>query len=545
MIRILVIAAVLCVSLLTTCLLAAESNQVHVLSYNIHHAEGVDGKLDLERIAKVISEASPDIVALQEVDRNVQRSGNVDQAQELAKLTKMYFVFGANIELQGGHYGNAVLSRWPIIQHQNHLLPRLNDGEQRGVIDAVIASPQGIVRFLATHLDHRTDPAERLASIKLLALHDEMDSDLEETPSVVDLVKDPVGEGSLTRSTSLHASSMPTLLAGDLNASWESEVIQSALANWSVPQSHPLPTIPVDTPKRQIDYILYRPADVWRAIETKVLSESIASDHRPILASFELPTPPFPGKQSNWNGFTRYDFTYQELPITVVAPDEPAPGRPWVWHGEFFGHRPAPDIELLKRGFHIVYVRVPDLLGSPLAVSHWNKCYELLTERYGLASKVALVGLSRGGLYCYNWAVQNPTRVSCIYGDAPVCDFRSWPGGKGAGPGDATNWQRVLDLWKFPDEAAAMAYKGNPVDNLKPLADAGVPLLHVFGDADEVVPWQENTGLVAKQYKELGGSIELIRKPGVKHHPHGLDDPTPIVDFIIRNSIPKSFGSHD
>ena len=74
------------------------------------------------------------------------------------------------------------------------------------------------------------------------------------------------------------------------------------------------------------------------------------------------------------------------------------------------------------------------------------------------------------------------------------------------------------------------------MDSLKPLANANVPLLHVFGDADDVVPWDENTGLIAERYKALGGSIELIRKEGVGHHPHGLDDPTPIVDFIARHA---------
>ncbi len=96
----------------------------------------------------------------------------------------------------------------------------------------------------------------------------------------------------------------------------------------------------------------------------------------------------------------------------------------------------------------------------------------------------------------------------------------------------------VLELWHFADEAAAIAYQGNPVDQLAVLAKAGIPLLHVFGDADEVVPWEENTGLIAERYPKLGGQIELIRKPGVKHHPHGLEDPTPIVNFISRHAMP-------
>jgi pimeloyl-ACP methyl ester carboxylesterase len=85
-----------------------------------------------------------------------------------------------------------------------------------------------------------------------------------------------------------------------------------------------------------------------------------------------------------------------------------------------------------------------------------------------------------------------------------------------------------LKVFKFASDTEALPYKGNhPVDSLAPLAKAKVPLFHVFGDADDVVPWEENTGLLADRYKALGGDITLIRKPGGGHHPHGLDDPTP------------------
>ncbi len=246
--------------------------------------------------------------------------------------------------------------------------------------------------------------------------------------------------------------------------------------------------------------------------------------------------PRYPGKRSKWNGFDRYDFEVGGKPVLVVAPKSDAPGRPWVWHGEFFGHKPAPDIALLERGFHVVYMTVPDMLGSPTAVAHWNAFYRELTEKHAFAKKAALVGLSRGGLYCYNWAAANPDKVACLYGDAPVCDFRSWPGAFGKGKRSDRDWQLVLQQYGFKNDDEAKAYTKNPVDNLAPLAAAKVPLLHVYGDADEVVPWDENTGVIAERYKKLGGDITLIAKPGVKHHPHGLEDSTPIVDFIWKHA---------
>lgn len=246
--------------------------------------------------------------------------------------------------------------------------------------------------------------------------------------------------------------------------------------------------------------------------------------------------PMFPGKASQWNGYTKYDFTVDGKPVLVVVPKKPAPGNPWVWHGEFFGHKPAPDIALLGQGFFIAYMNVQNMLGSPQAVKHWNTFYKELTTRYDLNAKPSLVGLSRGGLYVYNWAVANPDKVSSIYGDAPVCDFKSWPGGKGKGKGDPTNWGYVLKLWNFKTEDEALAAKVNPVDNLAPLAKNHIPLLHVYGDADDVVPPAENTLIIAERYKALGGDITLIAKPGVGHHPHGLDDSTPIVNFISKHA---------
>jgi pimeloyl-ACP methyl ester carboxylesterase len=248
--------------------------------------------------------------------------------------------------------------------------------------------------------------------------------------------------------------------------------------------------------------------------------------------------PLFPGPKSAYHGFDRYDFRVDGCDTIVVAPKQAAPGRPWIWRAEFFDHRPEADVALLAKGFHLVYITVGNTFGCPDAMAHWGVLYRQLTGIYRLSSKPALEGLSRGGLYVYNWAAANPDKLSCLYGDAPVCDFKSWPGGKGKGPGSPDDWKQLINDYHFKSEAEALAYKLNPIDNLEPLARAKVPILHVYGDADEVVPWDENTGVIKERYEKLGGSITLIVKHGCGHHPHALDDPTPIVDFVLKHTPP-------
>jgi endonuclease/exonuclease/phosphatase family metal-dependent hydrolase len=247
-------------SLAANCSRAAERLQVRVLSYNIHHGEGVDGKLDLPRITRLIKSVSPDIVAVQEVDRKTARTNRVDQPQELSRLTGMKVVFERNIRFEGGDYGNAVLSRWRIERHKNHHLPSYDDGEQRGVLEVELAADRAGDRFLffCTHLDHRRGDRERIASAKAI------------------------------NALAARRSEMPAILAGDLNAQPDSAVLREFESLWRKANEEDLPTVPVAAPRRQIDYILFRPADRWRVIEVRVLDEAVASDHRAIFAVLEL-----------------------------------------------------------------------------------------------------------------------------------------------------------------------------------------------------------------------------------------------------------------
>lgn len=241
------------------------------------------------------------------------------------------------------------------------------------------------------------------------------------------------------------------------------------------------------------------------------------------------------GTVDTWRGYTRHRFTVDGCQAWVVEPKQPLPGRPWTWCMEFpdaFTERTGVP-QLLEAGFHHLHIEVGNTFGCPAALKHFDAFYDLVTSR-GLAPRGTLIGISRGGLYAYNWASLHPDRVVCIYGDAPVCDFKSWPGGKGKGRGSPGDWQALIRSYGFKDEAEALAWPHNPVDRLAPLARAGIPIIHVVGDADDGVPVAENTAIVEERYKALGGVMTVFHKPGGGHHPHGLDVPKPVVDLILQ-----------
>ena len=243
-------------------------------------------------------------------------------------------------------------------------------------------------------------------------------------------------------------------------------------------------------------------------------------------------------QESDYHGFKCLNFKFEGRDAKIVFPQKAEAGRHWIWRARFWGHEPQTEVALLGKGFHVVYVDAADLCGNQDAVLLWNHFYDFLIKEYQLNAKTVLEGFSRGGLYIYNWGSENTDKVACIYADAPVCDLNSWPGGKGKGAGSPSDWKQHLKAYGLTEETARN-FKGMPIYNARKLAEAHVPVLHVCGAADQVVPIEENTYLLEKTYKEAGGSIQIIVKEGIGHHPHSLKDPSPIVRFILTNTVPE------
>jgi endonuclease/exonuclease/phosphatase family metal-dependent hydrolase len=241
-----------------------ERSELRVLCYNIHYGQGTDGRYDIERLAGVINKAKPDLVALQEVDVGVKRSGRVHQIRQLAELTGMAARYGPTQHYEGGLFGNAVLTRLPILDVIIHPLPYTESTPERvtyprGAIVVTLRGRDGKpLRFISTHFQHN-------------------------------VAEDRVAEAKSINTLFARDDDVPTILAGDMNSKPDDEPIQLLLKHWSNASDEPAsPTAPAIQPTSRIDYIFYRPAGRLRFTQAEVIDESMASDHRPVLAVFEL-----------------------------------------------------------------------------------------------------------------------------------------------------------------------------------------------------------------------------------------------------------------
>ncbi len=235
-------------------------DSLKIMSYNIHHANPPSkvGLIDLDAIAAVINKEQPDLVGLQEVDRLTKRCGNIDQAKVLAEKTGLYYQFFKAIDHDGGEYGLAILSKYPILSSSKIALPQVMKGEGRIMAAAEITLPNKMkITFANTHLDAQRPDSNRVVQMKAIEAN-------------------------------LIAKKGATVLVGDLNSEADKEPImildktfkRSCVLNCA-------PTIPQDKPRKTIDYIALSNAN-WGLMEHRVVPETYASDHRPLIAVYQL-----------------------------------------------------------------------------------------------------------------------------------------------------------------------------------------------------------------------------------------------------------------
>ncbi len=199
--------------------------------------------------------------------------------------------------------------------------------------------------------------------------------------------------------------------------------------------------------------------------------------------------------------------------FVLLPPDPTHTPTPWVWYAPtFIPSRPAPEWErmferMLKEGFAVAGVDVEESFGSPAGRAVYVALYERIVGEFDLSPTACLLPQSRGGLMLYNWAAENADKVRCIGGVYPVCDMSSYPGLK----------QACGAYGLTEEELAGQLARHNPIERLEALAKAGIPILHIHGDSDSIVPLERNSNELARRYRELGGAMDVIVLEGKGH----------------------------
>lgn len=236
------------------------SNIIKVLSFNILHGATTKGDFDLEVLAKVINDANPDFVALQEVDFKTNRAKKYDLVTELGWRTKMSPLFGRAMYFDGGEYGEGVLTKYSLVKSENFALPYTQGNEPRAALQTIVELPSNdTIAFIGTHLDHLEDAKDRISQAK-----------------------------KLNRIGGL--SKYPTILAGDLNDEPKSNAIRILEQFWTsaYDKTSPKATYPSIQPNIKIDYVMFYPKNRWKVLKREVICNTIASDHCAYLVTLEL-----------------------------------------------------------------------------------------------------------------------------------------------------------------------------------------------------------------------------------------------------------------
>lgn len=224
-----------------------------------------------------------------------------------------------------------------------------------------------------------------------------------------------------------------------------------------------------------------------------------------------------------WHEQYRHDqFKVAGRTCIVVHPTTPAHGR-WIVRPAFLGAFPSVDDALLKEGFTVAYCDVTHAYANPQAIADFEQFYHEVRARYNLHERFIIEGFSRGGFFALSYAIRHPEQIEKIYVDAPVCDLESWPSKR-----EERLYGDAVRQW----EAAGASFEEHhdyPIRHFERIIEARIPILVCYGEADEIVPYEENFGRIAAQHKRR---IKRIAKPDCGHHPHSLDNPKRIVRFL-------------
>ena len=235
--------------------------------------------------------------------------------------------------------------------------------------------------------------------------------------------------------------------------------------------------------------------------------------------------------ESQWYGYRRIDFRFSGREAVLVFPKQAAAGKPWVQYTEYFAEFPATALALVEKGYHLASIKNTHRWGHEPDYLLKKEFGQFLSETYGLSQRSTLLGMSCGGMIAVHVAARFPEAVEALYLDAPVMNLLSCPFSFGIATHRPETEEECLNAMgtTLPE---LLSFRGNPLDEIPALVKAKIPVAMVYGGVDLTVPYTENGWLLEKAYREAGCPIQVWGKPDCDHHPHGLEDPSPVVEQL-------------
>lgn len=238
-----------------------------------------------------------------------------------------------------------------------------------------------------------------------------------------------------------------------------------------------------------------------------------------------------------WNGYQMERFTFEDKEAMVIIPNEGTSIGRLAIKTEYWDAFPATEVALVEKGFHLCYIKNETRFALDDDVDRKARFVCHVAEKFGLQRRVVPVGMSCGGLWAIKFAARHPELIACLYLDAPVLNYMSWPCGFGTATRGVADRQvdEAIHAHGMQSISELINYREMPLDKIPQLIASKIPVVLVAGDSDCVVPYHENGLYLQKAYETAGMELEVYIKPGCDHHPHGLEDVTPVVDFIMKH----------
>lgn len=234
--------------------------------------------------------------------------------------------------------------------------------------------------------------------------------------------------------------------------------------------------------------------------------------------------------EKDWTEYQYDEWQFEGRRAVLVKPDCEANGK-WAVYTEYFWAFPNTAVELLERGWHVAFLENKNRWGLEEDQDARHRFLAYLHEKYGLAEQCVPIGMSCGGLHAIKYAGMYPEDVAALFLDAPVVNLLSCPMKFGKGTAEPELVEECLSALSLT-ESEIISYRRHPLDYIPVLAEHKIPVILLYGDQDTDVDYEENGAFLEKAYREADAPVRVICKPGCAHHPHGLEDPAVIADFI-------------